>query len=270
MTEIRREIETPDGRTFPLDAEKLAVHFVQGAEYPPLEVEAPVFLEDARSYYDASAPPSGMYQFVVRFPVRGGPGIPPIGPNVSTLDLVLRDEGLEATVEFPMPRVARRRVALEHDLQARLDAGGLDRNDVFRAAIQRLPGRGGQGQPFGSVGRPVAQPGLVEDIGLAGSQIMLQAKSLGLGTCWVGGVDAAGRKQIAAILKLPEHLEVVGLLTVGFPAEDPPPPARKPLTEIVHYDVYGNQAPGSSATPGRARGGALSILLRRLRLPLRV
>ncbi len=122
----------------------------------------------------------------------------------------------------------------------------------------------------GDTGKRLYRQYLHEDIGLAGSQIMLQAKALGLGTCWVGGVDAAGRKQIATILKLPEHLEVVGLLTVGFPAEDPPPPARKPLTEIVHYDVYGNQAPGSSATPGRARGGALSILLRRLRLPLRV
>ncbi len=122
----------------------------------------------------------------------------------------------------------------------------------------------------GDTGKKLYQQYLHEDIGLAGSQIMLQAKALGLGTCWVGGVDAAERKQIAAILKLPEHLEVVGLLTVGFPAEDPPPPPRKPLAEIVHYDVYGNQAPGSGATPGRARGGALSILLRRLRLPLRV
>jgi len=122
----------------------------------------------------------------------------------------------------------------------------------------------------GDTGKRLYRQYLHEDIGLAGSQIMLQAKVMGLGTCWVGVVDAAGRKQIAAILKLPEHLEVVGLLTVGFPAEDPPAPPRKPLTEIVHYDVYGNQAPGSGATPGRARGGALSILLRRLRLPLRV
>ncbi len=82
----------------------------------------------------------------------------------------------------------------------------------------------------GDAGKRFYRQYLHEDIGLAGSQIMLQAKVMGLGTCWVGGVDAAGRKQIAAILKLPEHLEVVGLLTVGFPAEDPPAPPRKPLT----------------------------------------
>jgi len=108
---------------------------------------------------------------------------------------------------------------------------------------------------------------LHEDIGLAGSQIMLQAKALGLGTCWIGGLD---RKAIASILKVPDHLEIVGLLTVGFPAEDPTPPPRKPLTETVHYDVYGNQRDGGDTTPGQVPGGLLGSLLRRLRLTIRV
>ena len=119
----------------------------------------------------------------------------------------------------------------------------------------------------GDTGKRIYRQFLHEDIGLAGGQIMLQAKALGLGTCWLGGVD---RKAIAATLKLPEHLEVVGLLTVGFPAEDPPPTSRKPLSEIAHYDVYGNQAEGGRATPGGIPAGPLSILLRRLRLPFRV
>lgn len=107
---------------------------------------------------------------------------------------------------------------------------------------------------------------LHEDIGLAGSQIMLQAKALGLGTCWLGGLD---RKAIAAVLKVPDHLEVVGLLTVGFPADDPDPPPRKSLKEIVHYDLYGNQEGVDGVTPGRVLSGPLGILLRRLRLRIR-
>ena len=114
---------------------------------------------------------------------------------------------------------------------------------------------------------PVYRQFLHEDVGLAGAQMMLQAKALGLGSCWIGALD---RKAIASILKLPEHLEIVGLLTVGFPAEDPPPPPRKPLAEIVHYDVYGNRADGGGATPGRVLAGPLGILLRRLRLPFRI
>jgi len=107
---------------------------------------------------------------------------------------------------------------------------------------------------------------LHEDIGLAGSQIMLQAKALGLGTCWLGGIDRAA---IARALKLPKHLEVVGLLTVGFPMEDPEPPPRKPLAEIVHYDVYGNREAHGSVVPGWVSSGLLGALLRRLRLKIR-
>jgi nitroreductase len=103
---------------------------------------------------------------------------------------------------------------------------------------------------------------LHEDIGLAGSQIMLQAHALGLGTCWLGGIDRAA---LAAILRLPEGWEVVGLLTVGFPAEQPEPPPRKPLAEIAHYDVFGNQK-GGRAEAGQVGGGWLARLLRRLRV----
>jgi nitroreductase len=108
---------------------------------------------------------------------------------------------------------------------------------------------------------------LHEDVGLAGSHIMLQAKALGLGTCWIGGLD---REAIAGILKVPDYLEIVGLLTVGFPAEEPDPPERKPLAEIVHYDVYSNRGDDGSGTPGRVPGGPLKNLLRRLRLAIRV
>jgi hypothetical protein len=95
---------------------------------------------------------------------------------------------------------------------------------------------------------------------------MLQAHALGLGTCWIGGLD---RKAIADVLKVPEHIDIVGLLTVGFPAEEPEPPARKPLGEIVHYDVYGNRGDGGEVTSGRVVAGPLGILLRKLRFKFR-
>ena len=108
---------------------------------------------------------------------------------------------------------------------------------------------------------------LHEDVGLAGGQMMLQARALGLGTCWLGGLD---RKAIGEILKLPPSWEVIGLLTVGFPAEDPPPTPRKPMAEIAHYDVFGNRTKEGEAIAGRIRSGPLGVLLRRLRFPFRV
>lgn len=106
---------------------------------------------------------------------------------------------------------------------------------------------------------------LHEDIGIAGTQMMLQAAVLGLGTCWIGGLD---RKAIGDVLKLPEHLEMVGLLTLGFPDETPGPPQRKPLAQLVHYDTYGNQSPGA-ATAGNVVAGPLGVLLRKLRIKVR-
>ena len=108
---------------------------------------------------------------------------------------------------------------------------------------------------------------LHEDVGLAGSQIMLQAHALGLGTCWIGDLD---RKAIGAILKVPDPVEVIGLLTVGFPAEDPQPPGRKPLAEIVHYDVFGNRGDRGEVRPGRVAAGPLSVLLRKFRFKIRI
>lgn len=49
----------------------------------------------------------------------------------------------------------------------------------------------------------------------------------------------------------------------------PTPRPRKPLSEIVHYDVYGNAATGGEARPGQLPGGRLVNLLRWLRLTIR-
>lgn len=107
---------------------------------------------------------------------------------------------------------------------------------------------------------------LHEDIGLAGGQVMLQAEALGLGTCWIGGLD---RKALAAILKVPEDWEIVGLLTVGFPAEEPDPTSRKPLADLVHYGVFGNLSPHASPEAGRGPGGVLKTVSRWLHVKLR-
>lgn len=117
----------------------------------------------------------------------------------------------------------------------------------------------------GEAGNRIYRQFLHEDIGIAGTQMMLQAEALGLGTCWIGGLD---RKAIGDILKLPDRIELVGLLTLGYPDESPDPPARKPLARIVHYEVFGNRDQGD-AEPGRVITGPLGILLRKLKINVR-
>jgi hypothetical protein len=77
--------------------------------------------------------------------------------------------------------------------------------------------------------------------------MMLQAEALELGTCWVGGLD---REAIAGLLRIPDPLEVVCLLTVGFPAEVPEETPRRPLDEIVDYDLYGRGKGDEKVLPG--------------------
>jgi nitroreductase len=118
----------------------------------------------------------------------------------------------------------------------------------------------------GHTGNRIYRQFLHEDIGLAGCHMMLQAEALGLGTCWLGGLD---REAIGEVLQVPDRVEVVGLLTLGFPDEEPEPPARKPLSEVVHYHVYGNKKEDADVRPGRVITGPLSVLLRKLRITFR-
>jgi hypothetical protein len=45
---------------------------------------------------------STMYQYVMRFPVRGGPGVPPIGPSVRALFLEVRDGDCTGSAQFDL------------------------------------------------------------------------------------------------------------------------------------------------------------------------
>ncbi|NLV91906.1 MAG: nitroreductase [Firmicutes bacterium] len=71
------------------------------------------------------------------------------------------------------------------------------------------------------------------DLGIAVEHIALAASDLGLGTCWVCAFDA---KRCHEILELPDNLEVIALLPLGYPAEERvPEKKRKSLDEIVTW-----------------------------------
>jgi len=73
-----------------------------GTEYPPIAVETPTFLRDVTATYDPTAPAAALYAYTIHFPARGGPGVPPIGPAVRSLALLVRDGEYEGAVDFPL------------------------------------------------------------------------------------------------------------------------------------------------------------------------
>ena len=67
------------------------------------------------------------------------------------------------------------------------------------------------------------------DIAIATEHICLAAACLGVGTCWVCNFDAA---KLKADMQLPQHLEPIVILPLGYPAETPETRKRKPMNEI--------------------------------------
>lgn len=82
--------------------------------------------------------------------------------------------------------------------------------------------------PFGGRDHACTDTAIVTD------HMMLQAQALGLGTCWVGWFDPA---KISEAFGLPENIEILDLLPIGYPADDCKPgpmhSVRKSLDDIV-------------------------------------
>jgi nitroreductase len=74
------------------------------------------------------------------------------------------------------------------------------------------------------------------DVAIAMENLVLAAKGLGYGTCWIGAFEEAKVKEALAI---PENLSVVALTPLGVPADQPAPRPRKPFEECFSQEKYG-------------------------------
>ncbi len=80
------------------------------------------------------------------------------------------------------------------------------------------------------------QPSYVIDVTIAVDHMTLKATEEGLGTCWIG---AFNEDKVKKILQVPKGVRVVELLTLGYPASEPPPRKnRKNLNEIIMYERW--------------------------------
>jgi nitroreductase len=70
------------------------------------------------------------------------------------------------------------------------------------------------------------------DVTIAMDHLILAATELGLGTCWIAAFDPAAAREV---LDLPEGVEPIVFTTLGYPAAEPRPKQRKPLSELVQY-----------------------------------
>ena len=75
----------------------------------------------------------------------------------------------------------------------------------------------------------------IRDTAIATENIMLEADAQGLGTCWVGFFV---QSEIRPVLGIPNTKFVLGVIPIGYPAEQPPARPRKALSEIVRYEKW--------------------------------
>lgn len=70
------------------------------------------------------------------------------------------------------------------------------------------------------------------DAGIAAQTFSLAAYEAGLGSVILGIFD---RAKAEALLELPEDRELVALIPIGYPAEEPAAPKRKSVTDLLMY-----------------------------------
>jgi nitroreductase len=73
---------------------------------------------------------------------------------------------------------------------------------------------------------------------LAVMTLILVAQSEGLANGFVGTYD---EDRIRSEFQIPDELAIAMILTLGYPAEEPPLSLRKPLGDVVHWDAIGGR-----------------------------
>ncbi|MBI3027453.1 nitroreductase family protein [Candidatus Woesearchaeota archaeon] len=71
--------------------------------------------------------------------------------------------------------------------------------------------------------------------------MLLTAHSLGLGSCWVGAFD---EEEIRRICNLPEHVNVQGIITIGYADESPTPPPKYRIEHAMFFEKWWGRIEG--------------------------
>ncbi|NIO20668.1 MAG: nitroreductase family protein [Candidatus Aenigmarchaeota archaeon] len=76
-----------------------------------------------------------------------------------------------------------------------------------------------------------------EDCCLATENMILAAKSLGIGSCYVAalGKDTG---DVRELLNIPENLEIVCFLPLGYFEKNPKPHDKKDLKDLLHWQIF--------------------------------
>ena len=73
------------------------------------------------------------------------------------------------------------------------------------------------------------------DIAIVMDHLILEAANQGLGTCWIASFNFEAAREVFG---LPDEVEPIIITPLGYPADEPKPKERKPLTELVRFENW--------------------------------
>ena len=109
--------------------------------------------------------------------------------------------------------------------------GVIMENAPMVVAVTIIKGRSGY-ERDGSFSTPKGDRWQMYDAGVASEAFCLAAYEQGLGTVITGLFD---EEEASKLLELPEDRELVALIPVGYPAEAPVAPRRKPVEDYLSF-----------------------------------
>jgi nitroreductase len=78
-------------------------------------------------------------------------------------------------------------------------------------------------------------PAYLIDLAIVLEHIALQAVREGLGTCWIGSFEESKAK---SVLKIPDHIKIVELMSLGYYDRLPDARERKPIQELFKWESW--------------------------------
>ncbi|MDL2286406.1 nitroreductase family protein [Desulfococcaceae bacterium OttesenSCG-928-F15] len=89
---------------------------------------------------------------------------------------------------------------------------------------------------YGGTASTILGDWMLYDLGIATQSIGLVAEDLGLAMVVVGFFD---QNRAAEILNVPDNVQVVSMMPMGYPDQSPKAPERKAIASFFHRDTYG-------------------------------
>ena len=79
----------------------------------------------------------------------------------------------------------------------------------------------------------------MEDGSAAAQNMLLAARDLGWGSCWIEGQMRPHEDDLKDLLQVPKEKRILLLIALGEPVRWSPPPPKRPLSEVLHWERYG-------------------------------